>query len=100
VVPAVWSSGDSTEAICGAAFLQGPQWGSLQGLLAVAALKGSTLLLMRLDPQGTVVEVGQLPALDGTHGRLRAVRPGPDGALYVITTSNGDDDEVLRVRPA
>ena len=97
-VPPVWSSGGSTEAICGAAFLEGPQWGSLEGLLAVAALKGSKLLLMRLDPQGTVVEVGQLPALDGTHGRLRAARPGPDGALY-ITTSNGEDDEVLRVSP-
>jgi glucose/arabinose dehydrogenase len=98
-VPAVWSSGGSTEAICGAAFLEGPQWGSLEGLLAVAALKGSKLLLMRLDEQGTVTEVGQLPELDGTHGRLRAVRPGPDGALYV-TTSNGEDDEVLRVSPA
>ena len=98
-VPAVWSSGGSTEAICGAAFLTGEQWGSLEGLLAVAALKGSKLLLMRLDEQGTVIEVGQLPALDGTHGRLRAVRPGPDGALYV-TTSNGEDDEVLRVSPA
>jgi len=30
---------------------------------------------------------------------VRAVRPGPDGALYV-TTSNGEDDEVLRVSPA
>ncbi len=98
-VPAVWSSGGSTEAICGAAFLEGPQWGSLQGLLAVAALSGSKLLLMRLDEQGTVVDVGQLPALDGTHGRLRAVRPGPDGALYV-TTSNGEDDKVLRLTPA
>ena len=98
-VPPVWSSGGSTEAICGAAFLEGPQWGSLKGLLAVAALKGSKLLLMRLDEQGTVVEVGQLPALDETHGRLRAVRPGPDGTLYV-TTSNGEDDEVLRVSPA
>ncbi len=98
-VPAVWSSGGSTEAICGAAFLEGPQWGGLEGLLAVATLKSSKLLLMRLDEQGTVVEVGQLPALDSTHGRLRAVRTGPDGALYV-TTSNGEDDEVLRVRPA
>ena len=98
-VPAVWSSGGSTEAICGAAFLEGPQWGSLEGLLAVAALKGSKLLLMRLDTDGSVTEVGQLPALDGTHGRLRAVRSGPDGALYV-TTDNGDNDKVLRLTPA
>jgi aldose sugar dehydrogenase len=68
----------------------------MQGLLAVAALKGTKLLLMRADPSGTVTEVGQLPQLDGNYGRLRAVRSGPDGALYV-TTSNGDDD---RVAPA
>lgn len=98
-VPAVWSSGGDTEAICGAAFIEGDQWGDMQGLLAVAALRGAKLLLMRVDSDGTVTEVGQLPQLDGSHGRLRAVRPGPDGALYV-TTSNGDDDEVLRIAPA
>jgi glucose/arabinose dehydrogenase len=98
-VPAVWSSGGDTEAICGAAFLTGAQWGTMQGLLAVAALKGTKLLLMRVDPNGAVTEVGQLPQLNGNYGRLRAVRVSSDGALYV-TTSNGDDDKVLRVAPA
>lgn len=98
-VPAVWSSGRDTEAICGAAFITGAQWGSMQGLLAVAALKGTKLLLMRVDPIGAVTEVGQLPQLDGNYGRLRAVRVGGDGALY-LTTSNGDDDKVLRVAPS
>ncbi|MFN2495220.1 MAG: sorbosone dehydrogenase family protein [Pseudonocardiaceae bacterium] len=98
-VPAVWSSGGETEAVCGAAFIDGAQWADLQGLLAVAALKGAKLLLMRVAPDGVVTEVGRLPQLDGTHGRLRAARTGPDGALYV-TTSNGDDDQVLRVAPA
>ncbi len=97
-VPAQWSSGGSTEAICGAAFLEGEQWGSLQGMLAVAALAGSKLLLMRVGEDGSISEVGQLPELDGSYGRLRAARLGPDGALYV-TTSNGDDDKVLRVAP-
>jgi glucose/arabinose dehydrogenase len=98
-VPAVWSSGGGTEAICGAAFITGEQWGDMQGLLAVAALKGAKLLLMRVDPNGAVTEAGQLPQLDGNYGRLRAVRSGTDGALYV-TTSNGDDDKVLRIAPA
>jgi aldose sugar dehydrogenase len=98
-VPPVWSSGGDTEAICGAAFITGDQWGDMQGLLAVAALRGSKLLLMRVDPEGAVTEVGQLPQLDGNYGRLRAVRPDADGALYV-TTSNGDDDKVLRIAPA
>ncbi|MGH3931854.1 MAG: PQQ-dependent sugar dehydrogenase [Pseudonocardiaceae bacterium] len=97
-VPAVWSSGGRTEAICGVAFIEGTQWGDMQGLLAVATLKGSALLLLRVDPAGGVVGVGQLPQLDGSFGRLRTVRQGPDGALYV-TTSNGDDDQVLRITP-
>jgi glucose/arabinose dehydrogenase len=97
-VPAVWSSGSDTEAICGAAFITGEQWGQLQGLLAVAALAGSKLLLMRVDSQGNVTATGQLPQLDGSYGRLRAVRPGPDGALYV-TTSNGDNDKILKIAP-
>jgi aldose sugar dehydrogenase len=98
-VPAVWSSGGNIQAICGAAFMTGEQWGPMQGLLAVAALRGSKLLLMRVDSDGKVTATGQLPQLDDSYGRLRAVRTGPDGALYV-TTSNGDDDKVLRVAPA
>ncbi|MGH3753400.1 MAG: PQQ-dependent sugar dehydrogenase [Pseudonocardiaceae bacterium] len=98
-VGAVWSSGGDTEAICGAAFITGQQWGGMQGLLAVAALKGAKLLLLRVSSAGKVTEVGQLPQLDGNYGRLRAVRPGGDGALYV-TTSNGDNDKVLRIAPA
>ncbi len=98
-VPSVWSSGGDTEAICGAAFITGAQWGDLQGLLAVGALKGAKLLLMRISANPGVTEVGQLPQLAGSHGRLRAVRSGADGALYV-TTSNGDDDKVLRIAPA
>ncbi|MDQ3762124.1 MAG: PQQ-dependent sugar dehydrogenase [Actinomycetota bacterium] len=98
-VPALWSSGEDTEAICGASFITGEQWGDMQGMLAVAALKGSKLLLMRVSANPQVTEVGQLPQLDGSYGRLRAVRPGSDGALYV-TTSNGDDDKVLRIAPA
>ena len=93
-VPARWSSGSATEAVCGAAFLTGPPWG--EGVLAVTALKGTKLLLFRLGPDGSVLGVDVPAELDGTYGRLRAARQGPDGALYV-TTSNGDDDKVLRI---
>jgi aldose sugar dehydrogenase len=97
-VPAAWSTGSPVEALAGAAFLSGPQWGDLDGVLAVAALRGQKVLFLTLDDAGAVAEVGVPEALDGTHGRLRAARLGPDGALYV-TTSNGGDDAVLRVDP-
>jgi glucose/arabinose dehydrogenase len=97
-VPAVWSSGRPVEAVSGAAFLSGPQWGTLDGVLAVAALRGEKLLLMTLGPDGAIASVGVPAELDATYGRLRAVRTAPDGALFV-TTSNGSDDKVLRIDP-
>ena len=97
-VPALWSSGNPVEAICGAAFISGGQWGELDGVLAVAALRGEKLLLMRLGQDGAVAQVSVPAPLDGTYGRLRAARLAPDGAL-IVTTSNGDNDSVLRVDP-
>jgi glucose/arabinose dehydrogenase len=97
-VAAVWSSGEPVEAISGAAFLSGPQWGDLDGALAVGALRGQKLLLMGIGPDGAVTGT-QIPApLDGQFGRLRAVRLAPDGAL-LVSTSNGDDDKILRITP-
>jgi glucose/arabinose dehydrogenase len=91
-----------TIAPSGAAFvsLPGSSW---TGSYLVAALRGRAL--HRLTFSGDRV-TGEQVLLDGTHGRLRAVVEGPDGALYV-TTSNRDgrgdpvaaDDRILRVVP-
>lgn len=97
-VAAVWSSGDPTEAISGAAFVTGSKWGTLDGALVVAALKGQKLIALKLDAAEAVTRQVVPPELDGSHGRLRSVRLGPDGALY-LTTDNGKDDAVLRVAP-
>jgi glucose/arabinose dehydrogenase len=84
--------------VSGAAFLSGGQWGDLDGVLAVGALRGEKLMLMRLGQDGAVAQVSVPPPLDGAFGRIRAVRTGPDGALFV-STSNGSDDRVLRIDP-
>lgn len=97
-VEAAWSSGETTEAICGAAFLEGEAWGEREGMLAITALKGAKLLLLRLDGD-EVTEVEIPEDLVDEYGRLRASRIGPDGALYV-TTSNGEDDKILRITPS
>lgn len=96
-VAAAWSSGSSTIATSGAAFLVGDEWGSWNGALAVAALKGSRLIVLTVDGERVIGE-HVVADLDGTFGRLRAARLGPDGALYV-TTSNGSDDKLLRIAP-
>ncbi len=97
-VEAVWSSGDPTEAISGAAFLDGPQWGSLDGAFVMAALKGQKVIALQLDAAGAVTGEVVPAELRGTLGRIRSVQQGPDGDLY-LTTDNGSDDEVVRVTP-
>lgn len=97
-VNAVWQSGETTQAVCAAAFLSGPEWGAFEGTLVVTALKGSKLLLLSLDDAGAVTSVAIPPEFDQDYGRLRAARLGPDHALYV-TTSNGKNDLLLRVTP-
>ena len=98
-VPAKWQTGDITEATCAATFLDGDQWGALNGALVITALKGAKVIMLTLSEKGDVTSVAVPKEFDSTFGRLRAARTGPDGALY-ITTSNGTDDKLLRVTPA
>jgi aldose sugar dehydrogenase len=97
-IAAKWQTGEITEAVCAATFLEGDQWGSLNGALVITALKGAKVLILSLSEQGDVTSVAVPPEFDSTFGRLRAARTGPDGALY-LTTSNGSDDKLLRVSP-
>ena len=79
-----------------------PQW---KGSLLFVTLKGSSLHRLTFDAAGKVVDEEVL--YEGKYGRLRDVRTGPDGAVY-IATSNRDgrgspsrsDDRVLRIAPA
>ncbi|QFG67493.1 PQQ-dependent sugar dehydrogenase [Ornithinimicrobium pratense] len=96
-VEAVWSTGRPTRALAGAVFLQGSAWGGWEGALAVAELKGSGITVLMLEGDAVVGET-RIAELDGDHGRLRSLTLADDGALWV-TTSNGEDDQLLRVTP-
>ena len=95
-VEALWSSGSPTVATSGAAWTRGSRWGAYADALAVAALKGSRLLLVRFD-DARLVDV-HTPAKLRRFGRLRSVTSLPGGDL-LVTTSNGSRDRVLRVSP-
>ncbi|GAA1929358.1 PQQ-dependent sugar dehydrogenase [Nocardioides lentus] len=92
-----WKSGDPTVATSGAAWVRGARWGSLNGTLAVAALKDSSVRFLRFDADGRLQSVRR-PAALTRFGRLRSVTNAPNGDL-LITTANGTGDSVLRVRP-
>ncbi|KQU04295.1 glucose dehydrogenase [Rhodococcus sp. Leaf7] len=95
---AVWSSGPSTIATASASFLDGDAWGAWNGMLAVGVQKGQEVLLLDISDDGsTVISQTTIPALS-EQGRIRTVSAQPDGTL-LVTTDNGDTDQVLLVTP-
>ena len=94
-VDPAWSSGGVTLATSGADFARGPQWGAWDGSLFVATLKESDL--RRFTVSGSTATQREI-LYNGAYGRLRTVRQGPDGSLY-LTTSNGAGDLVVRLTP-
>jgi glucose/arabinose dehydrogenase len=93
-VAAVWSSGCPTIAPSGATFVTGSQWGGWTDQLAVAVLKGSRLMFVRLNGSTLVGTDDRLT----DRGRLRTVRNGPDGSLWVAQDAN--PGSLFRLVPA
>lgn len=83
-IAAVWSSGCPTIAPSGATFVSGAQWGQWDGALAVAVLKGTRLLFVRIS--GSTLQGIDTRLTD--RGRLRTVRQAPDGSLWVAQDAN------------
>jgi glucose/arabinose dehydrogenase len=79
----------------GMAFYTGKLFPGWQGSLINGALKYELISRLTLDSDKVVKEKR---LLHGLHERIRDVRQGPDGALYLLT----DDDagRILRVAPA
>lgn len=68
-----------------------PEW---QGDLLAGGLSGQ--LLVRLDMEGDAV-VGEERLFENQLGRIRDVRVGPDGAIYLLTDE--DNGQLIRVAP-
>lgn len=68
-----------------------PAW---QGDLLAGGLSGQ--LLVRLDMEGDAV-VSEERLFEGQLGRIRDVRVGPDGAIYLLTDE--DNGRLIRVAP-
>ena len=69
-----------------------PKW---QGSLFVGSLKFRQLARLELDGEKVVHEER---LLTGEFGRIRDVRQGPDGLLYLLT--DADDGKLIRLSPA
>ncbi len=78
----------------GMAFHDGRGYPAWKGQLFVGALAATQLVRLEVQPDGKVLEEERI----AIGKRVRDVREGPDGALYLVTGE--DAGEILRVAPA
>jgi len=81
-------------APAGMAFYEGNKFSNWRNSLFVGALRGETLV--RLELKGNQV-VKEERLLQNAVGRIRDVRMGPDGFLYLVTDDS--DGRLLRLEP-
>jgi glucose/arabinose dehydrogenase len=79
----------------GMAFYRGDLFPAWKGNLFVGALAGEMLVRLTIDGESVT---GEERLLHGLRERIRDVRNGPDGALYLLT--DNDNGRILRVAPA
>ncbi|MBS4020308.1 MAG: PQQ-dependent sugar dehydrogenase [Dechloromonas sp.] len=79
----------------GMAFYVGERFPAWRGNLFVGALKYQMLVRLELDGERVVHEER---LLSGREGRIRDVRQGPDGLIYLLT--DAPDGKLLRLEPA
>jgi glucose/arabinose dehydrogenase len=79
----------------GMAFYTGDRFTQWKGDLFVGALRDQLLVRLRLDGEKVVKEERMLV---GTLGRIRDVRQGPDGLLYLLVDSSSG--AIVRLEPA
>ena len=78
----------------GMAFVSGSQFPHWQGNLLVGALRGQMLVRLILDGEKVL---GEERLLQGQIGRVRDVRMGPDGLVYLLTDEA--QGALLRLEP-
>lgn len=78
----------------GMAFLTSDRYPGWMGNLFMGTLRGESLLRLELDGNRVVKEEALLRS---ANSRIRDVRQGPDGYLYVLTDSA--DGQLLRLQP-
>jgi glucose/arabinose dehydrogenase len=79
----------------GMAFYQGDLFPAWRGHLFVGALAGEMLVRLTIDGENVL---GEERLLHSLRERIRDVRTGPDGALYLLTDNSAG--RILRVTPA
>ena len=85
-----------TPGFAGMTFYEGERFPGWRGDLLVGALSYQLVSRLDLDDEGRVIKEERF--LEGELGRIRDVRTGPDGLVYLLTDE--DPGGLYRLEPA
>ena len=92
----IWSSGNSTIAVCGLDYYNYdliPQW---KNSLLMLTLKNSSVRQMKLAADGRSIVQTETFFKD-QWGRLRDLCVSPDGRVYICTSNGGNNDVLVEI---
>lgn len=88
-----WRSGLPARGTGGGTFVTGPVWKDWRNALVIGQMSGRRLLVLQLTDTGDAVRA-VTPLLEELNVRLRHVVQGPDGSLYISTSSDNNHSNV------
>ncbi len=100
-----WNTPDSATsytptAPSGLMFYNGDRFPDWRGNVFAGALAGGTLWRMVLDGNGNVASRQEIAAVKALGSRIRDVRQGPDGNIYLLTNGTGaNGNRIVRLAP-
>jgi aldose sugar dehydrogenase len=90
----------TSTAPSGLLFYTGSQFPEWQGNVFSGALIGTTLWRTVLDGSGNAVSRQEIAAVKALGARIRDVRQGPDGNIYLLTDGSGNNaSKIVRLEP-
>lgn len=100
-----WNSADgatsyTATAPSGLMFYDGARFPDWRGNVFAGALSGQTLWRMVLDGSGNVTSRQEIAAVKALGTRIRDVRQGNDGNIYLLTNGSGNNgNRIVRLTP-
>jgi len=92
----IWSSGNSTLAVCGIDYYSSNLISEWKNSLLMMTLKNSSIRQMKLSDDGrSIVRVQNF--FKDQWGRLRDLCISPDGKVYLCTSNGGNNDVLVEI---
>jgi aldose sugar dehydrogenase len=92
----IWSSGNSTIAVCGLDVYTGTKIPDWQNSLLMTTLKDASLRILKLSADGLSV-TSQQTIFKNKFGRLRDVCVSPAGRVYICTSNGNNTDSLVEI---